>query len=69
MSPILIVLACLYPLIGGGGLIAFIQAARRTNEDWEQCPASRQLNQTLLRSEVQTEPKPGRSLASRAPQA
>jgi hypothetical protein len=69
MSPILIALACLYPLIGGSGLIAFIQAARRTNEDWEQCPASRQLDQTLLRAEVQTENKAGRGLASRIRQA
>jgi hypothetical protein len=69
MSPILIALACLYPLIGGGGLIAFIQAARRTNEDWEQSPASRQIDQTLLRDDVQIENKPGRSLASRIRQA
>jgi hypothetical protein len=69
MSLILIVLACLYPLIGGSGLIAFIQAARRTNEDWEQSPAARQLNQTLLRTEAQTESKPSRGLASRIRQA
>ena len=69
MSLILIVLTCLYPLIGGSGLIAFIQAARRTNEDWDLHPATRQLDQTLLRAEVQIESKPGRGLASRIRQA
>jgi hypothetical protein len=69
MSPILIALACLYPLVGGSGLIAFLQAARRTNEDWEQCPASRQFDQTLLRAEVQTKNKLGRGLDSRIQQA
>jgi hypothetical protein len=65
MSPILIALICLYPLIGGSGLIAFIQAARHTNEDWELSPSSRQLDQTLLRTEAQTENQPGRGLTSR----
>ena len=65
MSPILIALACLYPLLGGSGLIVFVQAARRTNEDWEQCPASRQLDLVLQRSEDQTNSEPQQGLASR----
>jgi hypothetical protein len=69
MSPILIALACLYPLLGGSGLIVFVQAARRTNEDWERCPASRQLNLVLQRSEDQISGKPRRGLASRIRQA
>jgi hypothetical protein len=69
MSPILIALVCLYPLLGGSGLIAFVQAARRTSEDWEQCPAARQIDLDLLRAEDQTESKPRRGVASRARQA
>jgi hypothetical protein len=69
MSPILIALACIYPLLGGSGLIVFVQAARRTNEDWEQCPASRQLDLVLQHSEGQTNSKPRRGLASRIRQA
>jgi hypothetical protein len=69
MSPILIVLACLYPLLGGSGLIVFVQAARRTSEDWDQCPASRQLDLALQRSEGQTSSEPRQGLASRIRQA
>jgi hypothetical protein len=69
MSPILIALACIYPLLGGSGLIVFVQAARRTSEDWDQCPVSRQLDLVLQRSEDQISSKPRRGLASRIRQA
>jgi hypothetical protein len=68
MSPMLIALLCLYPLLGGSGLIAFMRAARRTNEDWEQCPAARLID-LALRAEDQTESPSRRGLAARTRQA
>jgi hypothetical protein len=69
MSPILIVLLCLYPLVGWAGLIAFVHAARRTSEDWENHPAIRGMELALQRVEEQPlreTKKPG--LPSRASQ-
>jgi hypothetical protein len=54
MSPILIILLCFYPLLGGSGLIAFVRAARRTNEDWERHPAVRRMELALQCAEEQT---------------
>ncbi len=54
MSLILVVLIGLFILLSGGGLIMFIVAARRTNQDWEQHPATRRLEQELQRAETQS---------------
>jgi hypothetical protein len=48
MSPILTLLLFLYSLLGGTGLIAFLRAARRTSEDWEQHPAIQRMERALL---------------------
>jgi len=43
MSPLFILFLCVYPLLGGGGLIAFVQAARQTSLDWDTHPAIHRL--------------------------
>jgi hypothetical protein len=68
MSSMLIALLCLYPLLGGSSLIAFVRAARRTNQDWEQCPAARQVDLALC-PEDQTGSPSRRGLAARTRQA
>ena len=54
MSLVLVVLIGLFLIISGAALIAFIVAARRTNQDWEQHPANRRLEQELQRAEAQS---------------
>jgi len=54
MSLFLVLLIGLFLLISGGGLIIFVIAARRTNEDWEQHPAARRLEQELQRADAQS---------------
>jgi hypothetical protein len=54
MSLFLVVLIGLFLLISGGGLIMFVIAARRTNEDWEQHPTARRLEQGLQRADTQS---------------
>lgn len=53
MSSILIVLLGVYVVLGSIALIAFVRAARRTNEDWEQHPAARQRDLALMQAEEQ----------------
>jgi hypothetical protein len=66
MSPILIVLLSLYPLIGGGGLVAFVHAARRTSEDWEHNPTAHKLGQALHRAKDASIREPQSRLPSSA---
>jgi hypothetical protein len=47
MSPTLTILLFLYSLLSGSGLIAFLRAARRTSEDWDQHPAIQRMEQAL----------------------
>ena len=47
MSPTLTILLFLYSLLSGSGLIAFLRAARRTNEDWDQHPAIQRMERAL----------------------
>jgi hypothetical protein len=53
MSPILVILGSLLLLLSGVGLIMFVAAARRTNEDWAQHPATQRLDAELRRAEAQ----------------
>ena len=69
MSLVLIVLIGLFLLLSGGGLIIFVKAARRTNEDWEQHPATRRLEQELQRAETQSAPEAKQGTHSKAGQA
>ncbi len=69
MSLLFVLLVCLYPLLGGGGLIAFVRAARRTDEDWEQHPAVRQMELALRRAVEQDAREAKCRISSRAGQA
>jgi hypothetical protein len=69
MSLILVVLIGLFLLISGGGVIVFIAAARRTNQDWEQHPATRRLGQELERAEAQSVHEAQQGAHSKAGQA
>jgi len=66
MSPLLIILLCFYPLLGVGSLLAFVRAARRTNEDWELQPTLWRVGMALQRAEDQALREPQSGLPSRA---
>lgn len=69
MSLILVVLIGLFILISGGGIIVFIVAARRTNQDWEQRPTARRLEQELERAEAQSAQEAQQGARSKVGQA
>jgi hypothetical protein len=51
MVSILNLLVASYIVLGSAGLIAFMRAARHTNDDWEQHPSARRWRLALMQAE------------------